>query len=186
MNKKIYFFITILFAFAESVLAQNSSVIVNARAQRDKIVIRWAIDSPIEWQKANINGFVLYKMLIKKDGKLLNEPSKTKLAELKPEPLEAWMDFIQKDNYAAIVAQSLYGDSFEVGQESENELARIINIADELNQRYSFALFAADLSFHAALKAGWGYVDTAVKKDVKYMPIRSKQYNYQMLTLVLT
>lgn len=168
MNKKIYFFITILFVFAESTFAQTSSVIVNARAQEDKIVIRWAVDSPVEWQKANINGFVLYKMLIKKDGKLLNEPSKTKLAELKPEPLEAWMDFIQKDNYAAIVAQSLYGDSFEVGQDSENELARIINIADELNQRHSFALFAADLSFNAALKAGWGYVDTAVKKGEVY------------------
>lgn len=103
------------------------------------------MDSPIEWQNSNKNGFILYKMLIKKDGKLLNEPSKEQLAILKPEPLEQWMDYIQKDQYAAIIAQALYGDSFEVGQESENELARIINIADEVNQRYSFALFAADL-----------------------------------------
>lgn len=168
MNKKFYFLITILFVFTQNIIAQSSSVFVNARAQKDKILVRWAVDSPIEWQNSNKNGFIIYKMLIKKDGKLLNEPSKEQLAILKPEPLEQWMDYIQKDQYAAIVAQALYGDSFEVGQESENELTRIINIADELNQRYSFALFAADLSFAAALKAGWGYIDTTVKKGEVY------------------
>src|SRR5690606_22745875 len=140
---KYFYFLTLLFITASSGFAQTttSSIHVSARAQNDRIVIRWAVDSPIEWQNTNKHGFVLNRMLIKKDGKLIDNPEKKQLAIVKAEPLEAWMDFIQEDQYGAIVAQALYGDSFEVGQESESELANIINIADELSQRYTFALF---------------------------------------------
>ena len=171
MYKYVYFLIFLLFSFNNSIAQSStnaSSIYVNARAQKDKIVIRWAVDSPVAWQNTNVSGFVLNKILIKKDGKLLENPQKKEIAILKAEPLEKWMDFIQKDNYGAIVAQALYGDSFEMGQGDESELARIINVADELSQRYAFALFAADLSFEAAIKAGWGYVDTDVHNGEVY------------------
>lgn len=163
-NAVLLFFVISFTAQAQSV----SSVRVNARAQKDKILVRWAVDAPVEWQNSNKNGFVLNKMLIKKDGKLLDNPIKKEIAKLKAEPLEQWMDYIQKDQYAAIIAQALYGDSFEVGQETTNEVARIMNMSDELNQRHSFALFAADLSFNGALKAGWGYTDNDVKPGEVY------------------
>ena len=37
---------------------------VNARAQKDKILIRWAINSPSEWQKANKKGFVITRTTV--------------------------------------------------------------------------------------------------------------------------
>lgn len=151
----------------------QSSVIVNARAQADRILIRWAVDAPVDWQKANKEGFVLYKMLIKKDGKLLDNPEKKQVAVLKPLPLTQWMDVIQSDNYAAIIAQSIYGESFGVEQKGEGQLAQIINTADELNQRHSFALFAADLSFQGARMAGWAYEDSLV--------IPGEVYAYQVV-----
>lgn len=73
-----------------------------------------------------------------------------------------------KDNYAAIIAQALYGETFEVGQESQGSVAKIINASEEINQRYSFSLFAADQSFEGAIKAGWGYVDNNVREDEVY------------------
>lgn len=163
------FFIFFALLLTIKTTAQNSSIQVNARAQKDKIVLRWAVNSPIDWQKANTSGFKLNKMLIKKDGVLLANPVKKELAILKAEPLEQWMEFIQKDNYGAIVAQALYGDAFEVGQENEDTLTKIVSTSDELNQRFSFALFAADLSFEAAIKAGWGYIDTEVQPNEVYV-----------------
>ncbi|UYW01822.1 fibronectin type III domain-containing protein [Flavobacterium agricola] len=170
MHQKTVFivlFLTLFFCSLSS--AQHGAIQVNARAQQDKIMLRWAVNNPIDWQKANTTGFKLNKMLIKKDGVLLANPVKEELTILKAEPLEQWVEFIQKDNYAAIVAQALYGDSFEVGQENEDTLTKIVSISDELNQRFSFALFAADLSFEAAMKAGWGFIDEEVKLNEVYV-----------------
>ncbi|MDY0985845.1 fibronectin type III [Flavobacterium sp. CFBP9031] len=143
---------------------------VKARAQKDKILVRWAINSPVEWQKANKKGFTITRTTILRDGNVLPKPEKTLLTSkpLTPEPLDSWIDFVQKDNNAAIIAQSIYGESFEVTGAKEGDLAKIVNMADELDQRYTFALYAADMSFEGAVKAGWGYVDTDVKKNEVY------------------
>ena len=139
------------------------SVMLKSYVQKDKILLRWAVSTPIEWQKANQKGFVLHKILLKKDGNLLENPEKQTIATLKPNKQEDWIDFIQKDNYGAIIAQALYGESFSVEQDSKNGISKIVNMAEELNQRHTFALFAADMSFVAAQKAGWGFIDTDVQ-----------------------
>ncbi|MDR7212240.1 fibronectin type III domain-containing protein [Flavobacterium piscis] len=149
---------------------KQATVMVNARAQKDKILIRWAVNSPSEWQKANKKGFIITRTTLLRDGIVLSKPEKTLLTPkpLLPEPLDSWMDLVQKDNNAAIIAQSIYGESFEVTSAKEGDLSKIINMADELDQRYTFALYAADMSFSGALKAGWGFVDTNVKKNEVY------------------
>ena len=145
------------------------SVMLKSYVQKDRILLRWAVNTPIEWQKANQKGFVLHKILLKKDGNLLEKPEKQTIATLKPDKQENWIDFIQKDNYGAIIAQALYGESFSVEQDSKNGISKIVNIAEELNQRHTFALFAADMSFVAAQKAGWGFIDTDVKAGETYI-----------------
>lgn len=145
------------------------SVMLKSYVQKDRILLRWAVNTPIEWQKANQKGFVLHKILLKKDGNLLENPEKQTIATLKPDKQEDWIDFIQKDNYGAIIAQALYGESFSVEQDSKNGISKIVNIAEELNQRHTFALFAADMSFVAAQKAGWGFIDTDVKAGETYI-----------------
>ena len=83
------------------------SVMLKSYVQKDRILLRWAVNTPIEWQKANQRGFVLHKILLKKDGNLLENPEKQTIATLKPDKQEDWIDFIQKDNYGAIIAQAL-------------------------------------------------------------------------------
>jgi len=149
---------------------KKPTVMVNARAQKDKILIRWAINSPAEWQKANKKGFTVTRTTLVREGVVLSKPEKTLLTPkpLLPEPLDSWIELVQKDNNAAIMAQAIYGESFEVGAAKGDELSTIVNMADELDQRYTFALYAADMSFESAVKAGWGFVDTNVKKNEVY------------------
>ena len=163
----ILFLFSTLLSFSQS---KQATVMVNARAQKDKILIRWAINSPSEWQKANKKGFVITRTTVLRDGVVLSKPEKVLLAPkpLVPEPLDSWLELAQKDNNAAIIAQSIYGESFEVTGAKENDLSKIVNMADELDQRYTFALYAADMSFESAVKAGWGFVDTNVKKNEVY------------------
>ncbi|MFC4476304.1 fibronectin type III [Flavobacterium chungangensis] len=167
-NKFIFFFL--LFISVSYSQTKRPAVVVKARAQKDKILVRWAINSPAEWQKANKKGFTITRTTILRDGNVLPKPEKVLLTSkpLTPEPLDSWIDFVQKDNNAAIIAQSIYGESFEVTSAKEGDLAKIVNMADELDQRYTFALYAADMSFEGAVKAGWGYVDTDVKKNEVY------------------
>ena len=170
MSKSKLLFLFLLFISLSYSQAKRASVMVNARAQKDKILIRWAVNSPSEWQKANKKGFVVTRTTILRDGNVLSKPEKILLTPkpLVAEPLDAWIDLIQKDNNAAIIAQSIYGESFEVTAAKEGDLSKIVNMADELDQRYTFALYAADMSFTGAVKAGWGFVDTNIKKNEVY------------------
>lgn len=159
------FFITLSYS-----QTKEPAIMVNARAQKNRILIRWAINSPSEWKKAHKKGFVINRVTVLRNGKILPKPEKVLLTKtpLRPEALDLWLDLVQKDNNAAIIAQSIYGESFEVSGAKESDLSRIINMADELDQRYTFALYAADMNFDAAVKAGWGFVDNDVKANEVY------------------
>lgn len=138
-----------------------------SRVQENQILLRWAVDEPIAWKKTNSSGFILEKYLFFKNGKRLFQPQKIWSKPIKAAPLETWQEIVEKDNYAAIIAQAIYGESFNVSG-SQGELADIVNQSQEIVQRYSFALLAADMNFEAASKAGWGYTDTEVKNNEKY------------------
>lgn len=73
---------------------------VNAKVQKDKILIRWAVNSPEEWQKVNKKGFVVTRTTVLRDGNVLPKPEKIFLTQkpLIPEPLDSWIDLVQKDN----------------------------------------------------------------------------------------
>jgi uncharacterized protein len=161
------FIMTFTVTLAQS---KGASVVVTARAQKDKILVRWGINTPSDWQRTHKKGFVVNRFTIKRDGKLLEMPEKKLLTQspLLPAPLEKWMDLIQKDNNAAIIAQSIYGESFQVTDAKEGPLSRIVNIAAELEQRYTFALYAADMSFEGSKMAGWGLEDNDVKPNEIY------------------
>ena len=163
----LFLFFNISYNFCQS---KKPSVVVTARAQQDKILVRWAINNPIEWQRAHKKGFVINRFTIKRDGKVLDVPEKNVLTPkpLVPAKLEKWMDIIQKDNNAAIVAQAIYGESFTVTDAKEGKLSKILNVANELDQRYTFALYGADMNFEAAQLAGWGLVDSNVKLNEIY------------------
>lgn len=90
MTKIYYLFILSLFFSVNFNGQQKSSIVVNGRAQKDKILLRWAVDSAPAWQKTNKEGFLLNRLTIKKNGKLLTNPKKELIAEIKAAPLATW------------------------------------------------------------------------------------------------
>lgn len=146
----------------------DAQVVVIARPQKQgRILLRWAATSPMAWQKGNQYGYQLKRYTLTRDGKTLASPEEKDLGIFLPRPLQSWANLIQKDDNAAVVAQALYGEQFEV--EGGDQLSAIVNLSEEQQQRFSWALYAADQSFEAALMAGWGYEDREVKESEKYV-----------------
>ena len=172
-------FLTILvFTFVTNSFSQNKretitgaekkpEIQVIARVQKDKILLRWAVTNPIAWKKLNKYGYSLERYTVTRDNKTLTNPEKIVLAKvLKPEPLENWEKLIDINDNAAIVAQAIYGEEFAVT--GKDNLESIVNLSEETEQRFTFALYAADKDFQIAKKAGLGFEDTTAKTNEKY------------------
>lgn len=166
--------IVLALLFCTKVWSQEKTVIpvpkvqVKARIQKDRIALRWAVDEPLAWKKTNNYGFKVTRITLSKNGAILANPQHLELGVFKPKPLAEWQQAVEDDDEFAVIAQSIYGERFEV-EDPDGELAMILNQSEELDQRFSFALMAADMDYEAAKFAGWGYVDTEVKKGEKYL-----------------
>ncbi|WP_281321921.1 fibronectin type III domain-containing protein [Flavobacterium aestivum] len=146
---------------------KESQIQVIVRVQKDKILLRWAPSDALAWRKLNKYGYQLERFTVTRDNKTLVNPEKVVLAKVfKPEPLENWEKTIEGNDNAAIIAQALYGENF--GVTGVNQLESIVNISEENEQRFTFALFAADKDFEMAKKAGLGFEDKTVLKNEKY------------------
>lgn len=180
MNKmRAYILVFIVALSVGEAMAQKSddsekspSVQVIATATKNAILLRWGVDTPLAWKYANDYGYIIERHTITQGETLLAEPIIKLLTPtpIKPRPVEEWEDFTNKSNNAAIAAQAIYGDDFEVDMEGGgNDIMSIINQAQAFEQRFSFALFAADQDFEVAKYSGLGYIDNDVKKNERYL-----------------
>ena len=83
--------------------------------------MRWAAATPLVWKQTNRCGFRLERYTVVRDKKILDTPERKILGEgiFRPRPLEAWKDRIEENDNAAIVAQALYGEDFQLtGEDS--------------------------------------------------------------------
>src|SRR5690606_4986951 len=110
----------------------ENAVHLLARAQENKILLRWAPTQPILWLKGNEYGYRIERYTIYRDGQRLATPEKVILTDvpLKPDPVETWEKMVNENDYAAIIAQSIYGESFVVeGAENVTGIMEIVNKA---------------------------------------------------------
>ncbi len=175
--KKGTYTIAFLLLLCFSIHAQETTVVetgqhikVIGRYQKNKIVLRWAPSTADAWQKANAYGYRLVRYTIKKgDQVLVSAEKKVLMEKITPRPIANWEGIVAKNDYAAIYAQALYGERFAVEELQQGKVTSIINTAKEKEQRFSFALFAADLSFEVALWGGLAYEDTDIKEKEEYL-----------------
>jgi fibronectin type 3 domain-containing protein len=147
----------------------TAGIMLVGRAQPYSIMLRWAVTKPAAWKLHNQHGFELLRYTVMRGGKVLSHPElKVISSSLRPAPLPEWEQIAQKDNYAAVIAQAIYGKDFEVSG-GNSGIAKLINQSQELEQRFALSLFAADNSFPAAVMAGWGYEDKTARPDEKYL-----------------
>jgi len=192
MKFKFFFILFLIFTF--SGIAQNNSkenndiekkneIQVIARVQKDRILLRWAVNTPIAWKKLNTYGYLIERFTVTRDNKTLAKPERVVLAQAyKPQPVETWEKLIDENDNAAILAQAIYGESFSVT--GTDNLESIVNLSEEAEQRFTFALYTADKDFEVAKKAGLGFEDKDVKQNEKYAYRISSNVPEQELSIV--
>ncbi|MEL6835482.1 MAG: hypothetical protein AAFP77_20950 [Bacteroidota bacterium] len=146
-----------------------------ARSTGSEIMLRWAPTSPRTWFHCNEVGYRLVRYTYKRNGELLPFEERSVPTPLTEEPIfpwqtEAeWRPLMERNNYAAIGAQSIFGDSFEPETGTEGEIVSLINRANEQQNRFGFGLFAADHSYEAADAMGLAFVDRNVSPNETYL-----------------
>jgi len=148
----------------------NAKLIAVASVVSNGISLRWAPDNENAWVQLNKYGYVVEKYTVMRDGKMLSKVEKRIFKVIKPMPLKYWdTTILNKDDYAAVIAQSLYGESFDMIMADKKNVQSLVSLSNEKQQRFAMAMYAADHSFKAARMAGLGWVDPSIKKDEKYL-----------------
>ena len=155
--------------FAQSDSTQNQISVV-ARPSPDSIVLRWAPLHADAWIRSVRDGFTIERYTLVRDNKIVNPPEKKQLSPsvILPWPLERWELLVQDNKYAAIAAQALFGSDFEMSMDGA-DVFQIVNKVQENMMRFSFALYAADLSVPVSIALGLRLTDKDVRKDEKYL-----------------
>lgn len=164
--------VIVMMAWSTSIAQQDTlHVRVLANVKKDVIQLRWAVNSPAAWKQTNRYGFRIERYTAVRNNEILAKPEKVVLTPevLKPQPLDNWEALATSNNYAAIIAQALYGEEFQLSGDDTKGVSKFIALAQELEQRYMVAMYAADLCYPAALLAGWGFEDRSVKPGERYL-----------------
>jgi len=151
--------------------SNTSSIKLIGRATSDSVVLRWAPTTPGGWLIANTIGYRVERVKVEEDGEITNVGYKSLTPQvIKPMQLETWMKYAGPNNkFSAIAAQALYGKSFVPNPLKSDSLINLRNAADELTNRYSFALFAADNDLVTANALGLRFVDREVIPNSRYI-----------------
>lgn len=155
-------------------IAQDSvtnSVRVIARPMPDSIMLRWGPTTFELWNAANKAGYIIERFTILRDGVINKHPKGEIITTnpLKPLPLKQWEPLSKHDDYIGVAAQAIFGETFEVAVSQKSGLMDIVNKAEEQENRFSFALFAADQSPLTARASGLWFTDRNVKKGESYL-----------------
>ena len=152
----------------DSIFGTKPKIVAMARPQKDgKIMLRWAVTTALAWRKLNEYGYELKRYTVTRNNETLPVPTEKSLGTFLPKPLEEWMSLVKSNDNAAVVAQSIYGEGFDV--EGMDQLSAIINLAEEQEQRFTWGLYAADQDYEVAQMAGLGYIDQEVEPNEKYV-----------------
>lgn len=149
--------------------ARTDMIAVSTRPYADSIILRWAPLTFSAWRTGNDEGYRIERYLIARNGSLISGNTRRILENsVRPYDEARWTTLVRQDRYAAIAAQALFGDRFEVDL-NQSDVLSIVNKVKENEQRFTFALFCADVSPVVAKASGLWYVDKSVKPTEKYL-----------------
>ncbi|WP_271782726.1 hypothetical protein [Aquimarina algiphila] len=151
---------------------EEPEVKVIGTVTKNAIKLRWAVNTPLAWKYAIQYGYRIERKTIAIGEEILKTPiiKKLTVTPILPKPLPEWENFVDQSNHAAIAAQAMYGEDFNIEfEEGGNGFLNIVNQAKVLEQRFSFALFAADQDYKVAQFSGLAFVDNDIKPNEKYL-----------------
>jgi uncharacterized protein len=167
----LLFFCVVSTSHAQEEEPKKPAVAVLSRALNDSILLRWAPTTPIAWELSNKYGYMIERVTILRNHKLLDVPEKKSLTDepVKVWPMAAWEKLVDESEFGAIAGQALFGETFEITENMSSDMMQVVNKAKELEMRFSFALFSADQSLAVARASGLYYVDKDIVEGEKYL-----------------
>ncbi|MDH5379381.1 MAG: hypothetical protein OEW75_00930 [Cyclobacteriaceae bacterium] len=164
------FFQVIAFAQSDDNVDKGESLSVIARPSADSVTLRWAPKDIQTWEEGNRYGYVIERYLLARNNTMVSPPEKTILTPTPVKRLEdpSWEPLVKVNNYAAIAAQAIFGERFTVDM-GQQDVFSIVNQAREEEQRFTFALFCADMSPAVAIASGLWFTDHQVVKGQRYL-----------------
>ncbi len=171
MNKRKTIYLLLFLFLHLYVTAQESKLHLISRPLPDSILLRWVPINYRTWSLGNQYGYNLVRYTILRDSAVLNNPERVALTSLPVKPLELnnWESLVKSNKYAGIAAQAIFGKSFEVDAGKGFNPQNVMYKAKEQQQRFAFALYAADMSPKVAKAAGLWFTDKTAKKNEKYL-----------------
>ena len=167
MGKYVFFILLMLLTFLKGV-SQNDSLAfirVISKVEQSNITLRWAPSTPIAWHLSLSKGYSIERAVNKQGDSTMSafvmlEPQRM------PWPKEKWQkdQLASYDNYCIIAAELLYGKGTSV-----NANSKMLQKADEFQNKYTYAMMSADFSAQAADALGLSYVDTDIKPGYVYV-----------------
>ncbi len=150
---------------------ERAGVQLLGKATKRSIKLRWAPNNPSVWELANKYGYTIERVTLSENNKILKDPIREKLtpAPLKPADEQFWVGPMDTDDYVAVAAQAIFGETFELTENFSSDIAQVVNKSKELEQRFTFALFAADQSLEAAQLSGLYFEDEMIAPNTKYL-----------------
>jgi uncharacterized protein len=172
--KRCFFFLLLFASFrlqAQQAPDSLPSVQLIARALPNSIMLRWAPTTPMAWQLANHHGYHLERFTILRDGKTLPTPERVLLSQqpIKPLPLDQWEALARSNDWGGVAAQAIWGETFKMSSLDGAGPVQMYQKVQEGELRFSFALFAADMSRAVAGASGLYWVDNSVRKNETYL-----------------
>lgn len=174
-QKNKLFNLIVLFCFALQCIGQNdtlkvefSSIKVLSERSDESIKLRWAPSNPELWLATNKYGYEIQRMEL--DTTNFDTELFTTIASIKPRPKSDWEKILKEEDlpkYEAVAYECIFGayESLAMGEGIGAWVAQ----SDELKHKYSFALFAADMSKRTAEFSALVYEDAQIKKDAIYV-----------------
>jgi uncharacterized protein len=164
-------FIAMIPAFGqEKVDTAKAAIHVIAKVTDKSIVLRWAPDQSKAWKQSNSYGYKIVRYTYYRKKKKLTVPEVKEFTHqpFKPLALKDWESLAENNDYAAVAAEAIYGDSMDIQVDSKN-FSGLIDQSKNFEYKYSFALFSADQSFPVAEAMGLAFTDTEFSKDEIYV-----------------
>ena len=145
----------------------TNSLALIAKTGSKSIKLRWAPTTAMHWLYGNKYGYILQrkKLALSESTQPAVGPTELLTGDtIKPWPLDDWKVFADTGNDLPLVAaQAIYGEQTVIPS-----LENIVKADDELQNKYGFALLAADQSQDCALASGLYYEDTDIDPDYMY------------------
>lgn len=151
-----------LLLLSVSTMAQENIVLMSS-VDSVNVRLRWSPKNYLVWKTANKYGYTLQRYTFDQQMNLTLE----RTDDFRPLAIDEWEPIADTNDNAAVVAQAMFGDSFEMANEGSSIL-RMINMAQEQDMRFSFAMLIAAQDFDIACKMGLGTLQR-IEPDKRYL-----------------